>query len=113
MMQVTQYTILKTLEKKGRVSHDEIRKLLLLVIPRITKVSPNHSPDELKEEYSLVKRELEELCPNETWRKDDTIKLGTGKCRILIGNLLQSMEEKREKIPRLLLMYFKVVDAVL
>lgn len=112
-MQVTQYAVLKTLEKKGRVSYDEIRRLLLLVIPKITKVSPNHSLDELKEEYSLVKKELEELCPNETWRKDDTIKLGTDKCRTLIGNLLQSMEEKREKIPRLLQMYFNVVDTVL
>lgn len=85
----------------------------MLVIPETTRVSPNHSVQELENEYRLVEREIRNLCKQGIETVDTAIKVGTVECKKKLTSIIEEIEEQKEKTPKLVKMYLDAVGTVL
>lgn len=113
MIQATQYVILKILANSNTVSFDEVRRLMLQVIPRSTHVSLNSSLRELYGEFILISSKISNLCRNEVEVSHDYIHLKSKECREHLTSLLQLLSEQKKMMPMLVQMYLNAVDEVL
>ena len=96
---------------RGGTRFEDVRRLLLLVMPGAASIVPNSSPEELHEEYELVISEIEELCSDSVSVDRDEVSVKE-ECRKLLEKKLKKLEDRKGHMPRLIRMYLEGVDHV-